>query len=146
MSYLLQHLTFLEQRMRTIRHLPSAFEYYAAKQMTLFHKIPFYVYQDISPVQKQRFGFPLQDKGVDLADEHFTHIAQVKYYGHGKMIHYGALSTFLGTPILVGKRNLPMTLIRTRHSVLHPELQNIVDRRDITDFKLCSTEFLGEIL
>ena len=146
MAYLLQHLTFLEQRMRTIRHLPTAFEYYAAKQMTLFHKMPFHVYQDISPSKKHMHGFPLQDKGVDLADEHFTHIAQVKYYGHGKMIHYGALSTFLGTPILVGKRDIPMTLIRTRHSVLHPELQNIVDRRDITDFKLCSTEFLGEML
>lgn len=146
MYYLLQHLTFLEKRMRTIRYLPHAFEYYAAKQMSLFHKTPFYVYQDISPIQKQQFGFPIEYKVVNLADENFTHIAQVKYYGHEKNINYETLSTFLGTPILVGKKDITMTLIRTQHFVLHPELQKIVDRCDITDFKLCSTEFLKEVL
>jgi len=145
MALLLPHLSFLEQRMRTIKHLPTAFEYYAAKQMTLFHNTAFYVYQDISPSLKYRHGFPLQDKGVDLADEHFTHIAQVKYYGRGKMLHYGALSTFLGTPLLVGRNDIAMTLIRTQHSLLHPELEKIVKRQNMTDYRLCTAEFLREM-
>jgi hypothetical protein len=131
--------------MRSIRHLPTAFEYYSAKQMTLFHKTPFYVYQDISPIKKYKHGFPVQDQGVDLADEDFTHIAQVKYYTGITPISYGKLSTFLATPLLVGKKDIHLTLLRPTTSILREDIECIVKRGDMKDFKLCADELLWEM-
>jgi len=145
MGYLLKHVTILEKQMRSITHLPTAFEYYSAKHMTLLYKEPFHVYRDISPVHKINNNFPVQDKGVDLADDYLTHIAQVKYYGHGKIIHYGTLSTFLGSPLLVGNKNLKLTLIRPTHTILHKEIADMVERGDIMELMLCSKDFLKEM-
>jgi len=80
-----------------------------------------------------------------LIDETFNHIGQVKYYGPRSKIYYGKLSTFLATPILVGRKHLQMTLVRTHHSKLHSEIQNIVQRGDLNDVTLCAREFIQNI-
>jgi hypothetical protein len=122
--------------------LYTRFEYYSAIHLTKLHNICFYAYKDIPLSHKRSAGFPLTDKGVDLIDETFNHIAQVKYYGPRSKIHYGKLSTFLATPILVGRKNLKLTLIRTDHSKLHSDIHQIVERGDLTDITMCSQEFL----
>lgn len=136
------HLQFLEQRMATMTCLPSRFEYYSAIHLTKLHHICFYAYNDIPLSHKRYAGFPLTDKGIDLIDETFSHIGQVKYYRPRSKIHYGKLSTFLATPILVGRKNLQMTLVRTHHSKLHSEIQHIVRRGDLKDVTLCAREFM----
>jgi len=144
MSFLVQHLSYLEHRIRSIRHLPTAFEYYSAKHLTLYYGTPFHVYQDISPSLKMRYGFPERDQGVDVANEDFTHIGQAKYYGPGKLIHYGTLATFLATPLLVGRKELKLSLLRTRHSILHTDIKRIANRGVLNDISLDSTEFLQD--
>jgi len=136
------HLQFLEQRMSTVMHLHARFEYYSAIHLSKLHNIRFYVYQDIPDSHKRNAGFPVFDKGVDLIDETFRHIVQVKYYGPKRKIGYGHLATFLGTPILVGRRHLNLTLVRTNHSKLHTDIQQIVQRGDLTDVQLCPYAFL----
>lgn len=136
------HLQFLEQRLSTLSHLPTRFEYYSAIYLSKLHNICFYAYQDIPDSHKRNAGFPVFDKGVDLIDETFHHIVQVKYYGPTRKIGYGHLATFLGTPILVGRRYLNLTLVRTNHSKLHTDIQQIVQRGDLTDVPLCPYAFL----
>lgn len=92
---LLQHIHFLKQRMMLTPCLYTRFEYYSAIHLTKLHNICFYAYKDIPLSHKRSAGFPLTDKGVDLIDETFNHIAQVKYYSPRSKIHYGKLSTFL---------------------------------------------------
>jgi len=142
MFSLAKHIYALERTMRTIPHLPTAFEYYSAIHMTQLYQKPFYVYQDIPAQTKQQWGFPLQDMGVDLADERFDHIAQVKYYRSDSEITYGRLSTFLATPLLVGRKHLTLSLLRPQESILHAHIQKIVMRGDITDHTLCAKAFL----
>ena len=77
-----------------------------------------------------------------MIDSTLQHIVQVKFYKKNGEIHYGKLSTFLASPILVGRKNLQLTLVRTNHSWLHPELQNIVRRGDMNDVTLCPNQFL----
>ena len=139
---LLPHLQFLEQRMSTLRHLPTRFEYYSAIHLTKLYQTRFYAYQDIPLSHKRDAGFPLYDQGVDLIDETFRHIVQVKYYGPRNRIHYSTLATFLGTPLLVGRRHLQLTLVRSKHSIIHSEIHRMVERGDLTDITLCSHEFL----
>ena len=139
---LLLHLQFLKQRMATTSYLPTRFEYYSAIHLTTLYNTCFYVYKDIPISHKRNAGFPITDKGIDLIDETFDHIGQVKYYGSRSKIHYGKLSTFLATPILVGRKNLQLTLIRTNNSKLHSDIQQIVQRGDLTDITLCPQEFL----
>jgi hypothetical protein len=139
------HLQFLEQRMAAIQHIPTLFEYYSAIQLTKQFQTRFYAYQDIPDSHKKYAGFPIYDKGIDLIDETFQNIAQVKYYKKHGTIYYGNLSTFLASPILVGRKHLQLTLVRTQHSWLHPEIQNIVDRGDMKDVTLCPKQFLQAI-
>lgn len=136
------HLQFLEQRMATMSCLPSRFEYYSAIHLTKLYHVCFYAYKDIPISHKRYAGFPITDKGIDLIDETFSHIGQVKYYSSRSKIHYGKLSTFLATPILVGRKHLQMTLVRTHHSKLHSDIQNIVRRRDLNDVTLCALDFM----
>ena len=143
MTLLARHISFLEQRMKSISHLPTAFEYYSAIHMTYFHHTPFYVYQDIPMSYKLQHGFPIQDKGVDIANNTFTHIGQAKYYREGNIIHYGRLATFLATPLLVGKKDIKLTLIHTHECTLHEEIKQIISRGDLTNFPLCSAAFLA---
>ena len=139
---LLPHLHFLEQRMAALRHLPTRFEYYSAIHLTKLHQTRFYAYQDIPLSHKRDAGFPLSDKGVDLIDETFRHIVQVKYYGPRAKLHYGNLATFLATPLLVGRKHLKLTLVRTDHSKLHSEIHRMVTRGDLVDVALCARAFL----
>ena len=136
------HLQFLEQRMATMSCLPSRFEYYSAIHLTKLYHVCFYAYKDIPISHKRYAGFPITDKGIDLIDETFNHIGQVKYYSSRSKIHYGKLSTFLATPVLVGRKHLQMTLVRTHHSKLHSDIQNIVRRRDLNDVTLCALDFM----
>ena len=122
--------------------LSARFEYYSAIHLTKLHKVCFYAYKDIPISHKLYAGFPLTDKGIDLIDETFSHIGQVKYYGPRSKIHYGKLSTFLATPILVGRKHLQLTLVRTHHSKLHSDIHHIVQRGDLKDVTLCAREFL----
>ena len=136
------HIQYLEQRMWSVSCLYTRFEYYSAIHLTKLHNVCFYAYKDIPISHKRYAGFPLTDKGIDLIDETFSHIGQVKYYGSRSKIHYGKLSTFLATPILVGRKHLQLTLVRTHHSKLHSEIQNIVRRGDLNDVTLCAREFM----
>ena len=139
------HLNCLQRKMYTIKHLPTQFEYYSAMHMTRLCNTPFFVYNDIAISKKIEFGFPLYDKGIDIIDESFTHIAQVKYYKKDIHIGYGKLSTFLATPLLVGRNNLILTLLRTSHSKLNCDIQNIIKRGGMKDIELCNAEFLKYI-
>jgi hypothetical protein len=122
--------------------MPTLFEYYAAIHLTKQLQTQFYAYRDIPNSHKINAGFPIQDKGIDVIDSTFQHIVQVKYYKkHGK-IYYGNLSTFLANPILVGRKDLQLTLVRTNHSRLHSDIQNIVNRGDMNDVTLCPNQFV----
>ena len=125
--------------------MPTLFEYHAAMHLTRLHGIRFYVYQDIPESHKRGAGFPARDKGVDLISETYDHIAQVKYYRPKRIIHYGKLSTFLATPILVGRPSLRLTLLRTSHCRLHRDIQTIVERGDMQDVTLCERAFLRDV-
>ena len=136
------HLRYLKDHMARMTHRPTLFEYYAAIQLTKQHSRPFYVYQDLPLSHKINAGFPLTDKGIDVIDECFQHIVQVKYYGPNTKLHYGQLATFLATPLLVGRRDLSLTLVRTNTGTVHSDIQRIIDRGDLTDLTLCSREFM----
>ena len=139
------HLQFLHYQMKSIVHLPTLFEYYAAIHLTKQLQHPFYAYRDIPDSHKINAGFPIGDRGIDVIDSTFQHIVQVKYYKkHGK-IYYGNLSTFLASPILVGRKHLQLTLVRTHQSRLHSDIQNIVDRGDMKDVTLCPKQFLQAV-
>lgn len=139
---LLTHLEFLRTQMMLYNHLPTLFEYYSAIHLTQQHQRRFYVYQDLPHSHKKDAGFPLKDKGVDLVDETFRHIVQVKYYRPRSKITYRCLSTFLATPLLVGRKHLHLTLVRTHQCILHTDIQHIIQRGDMKDVTLCSNEFL----
>jgi len=136
------HLRYLKDQMLHMTHRPTLFEYYAAIHLTKQHNRPFYVYQDLPLSHKRNAGFPLTDKGIDVIDECFQHIVQVKYYGPNTKLHYGQLATFLATPLLVGRRDLSLTLVRTKTCTVHSDIQRIIDRGDLTDLALCSREFM----
>jgi hypothetical protein len=131
--------------MKSIVHIPTLFEYYAAIHLTKQMQHPFYVYRDIPNSHKINAGFPILDKGIDVIDSTLQHIVQVKYYKKNGIIYYGNLSTFLASPLLVGQKNLRLTLVRTHHSVLHPEIENIIKRGDMKDITLCPNQFLQAI-
>jgi hypothetical protein len=139
------HLYYLKEQMKGLTHRPTLFEYYAAQHMTRLHQRPFYVYRDLPLSHKQDIGFPLTDKGIDLVDECFRHIVQVKYYNGLNKIHYGKLSTFLATPLLIGKRNLSLTLVRTKTCNVHSDICKIIQRGDLAEVSLCTREFLKEV-
>ena len=142
---ILAHLRFLESQMTSIHHLPTRFEYYSAIHLTKQKQIRFYAYRDIPVSHKIYAGFPIRDKGVDLIDETFQNIVQVKFYGKRSTLYYGNLSTFLATPILVGQKHLRLSLVRTDHSRLSSEIQKIITRGDMTDIPLCSKAFLASL-
>lgn len=136
------HLQFLTKQMTFVTHRPTLFEYYSAIHMSKLHQTPFFVYHDIPLSHKRSAGFPFTDKGIDLINDCFTHIAQVKYYGPKGQITYGSLSTFLATPVLTGKRMLHMTLLRTDHCKVHEDVKGIIRRADLTDIALKEKDFL----
>lgn len=139
------HVQFLHYQMKSIRHVPTLFEYYSAIHLTKTLQTPFYVYCDFPDSHKTAAGFPIRDQGIDIIDSTMKHIVQVKFYKKHGEIHYGKLSTFLATPLLVGHKHLLLTLVRTNHSWLHPEIQKIVSRGDMKDITLCPQEFLNTI-
>ena len=145
MFKLAAHLHSLNRKMYTITHLPTLFEYYSALHLTQLYKKPFYVYNNVSSSHKTQFGFPICDKGVDLVDEQFSHIVQVKYYKEDRYIGYGKLSTFLATPILVNNNHLQLSLVRTNHSKLSTDIQDIITRGQLKDITLCNKDFLKYI-
>jgi len=132
------HLQFLKNQLSCVTYRPTQFEYYAAIHLTTLYQRPFYVYQDLPISHKLDAGFPLTDKGIDLVDECFRHIVQVKYYNSTNKIHYGKLSTFLATPLLVGRKDLTLTLVRTPQSRVHSDIQKIIRRGDLNDVVLSS--------
>jgi len=139
------HLEFLRAQMMLSRHMPTIFEYYSAIHLSQTHHTRFYTYRDLPHSHKKDAGFPLSDQGIDLVDETFHHIVQVKYYKPKTKITYGDLSTFLATPLLVGRKQLRLTLVRTQHCILHSDIQTIIRRGNMTDVALCSKEFLRSL-
>lgn len=148
---LLSHVNLLERNMYLIMsrtpktQYPLLFEYYSAVYMTHKYLMPFNVWQDIPSHKKRNSCFPVHDMGVDLSNGDLTHIVQSKYYAKHNTITYGRLATFLATPVLTGKKNIKMTLIRTSHSYLDDFLMRIVKRGDITDVTLSNDAFLEDI-
>lgn len=141
------HLAYLERQIHDLGKHPAPmtravqFEYYSAIYMTLLHKKPFYVWKDITPRQKEAAGFPINDKGIDIAEPSFDIVGQAKYYGVGQSIGYGTLSTFLAMPILSGK-NLNLNLLRTDHSRITTDIQTIVKGGRLIDSPICDSTFL----
>lgn len=141
------HIHFLERKIYELgKHdhplsLPNQFEYYSAIQLSKIHQKPYYVWKDLTPLQKEMAGFPINDKGIDLAEETFTSVGQVKYYGEKQSIGYGKLATFCGMPTLTG-RNLVLNLLRTSHSCLSSDIQGMVKEGRMTDIPLCTHTFL----
>jgi hypothetical protein len=142
LTMLQSHLQFLIKQMTLITHRPTLFEYYSAIHMSKLYQTPFFVYADIPVSHKRSAGFPLTDKGIDLINDRFTHIAQVKYYGPKGRITYGGLSTFLATPVLTGQRFLRLTLLRTDHCKVNENIKGIIQRGDLTDIALKEKDFL----
>lgn len=139
------HLQFLKYQMKSTVHIPTLFEYYAAAHLTKELNKIFYVYHDLPDSHKTSAGFPIEDRGIDVIDDTLQHIVQVKFYKKNGVIHYGKLSTFLASPILVGHKNLRLTLVRTNHSYLHSDIQKIVKRGDMNDVTLCPHTFLRSL-
>ena len=141
------HIQFLERKIYDLgKHehplsRPNQFEYYSAIHLSKVHEKPYYVWKDLTPVQKEMAGFPINDKGIDLAEETFTSVGQVKYYGEKQSIGYGKLATFCGMPALTG-RNLVLNLLRTSHSCLSSDIQGMVKGGRMTDIPLCTHTFL----
>jgi len=144
------HLQYLERRMTERRmgarlNYSKMFEYYAAIHLTKLHEMPFYVYEDMPPAIKKEAGFPPIDMGIDLINDRFNHIAQVKFYKEGSRITYSGLSTFLATPVLVGRPHLQLSLVRTEGSRIHPYVQQIIRRRGMNDIPLEISAFLDRV-
>lgn len=141
------HIQFLERKIYDLgKHdhplsRPTQFEYYSAIYLSRLHEKSYYVWKDLTPAQKEKAEFPINDKGIDLAEETFTSVGQVKYYGEKQSIGYGKLATFCGMPVLTGK-DLVLNLLRTSHSCLSSDIQGIVKGGRMMDIPLCNQTFL----
>jgi superfamily II DNA or RNA helicase len=141
------HIRFLERKIYNLgKHdhplsRPTQFEYYSAIQLSRLYKKSYYVWKDLTPIQKEKAEFPINDKGIDLAEETFSSVAQVKYYGEKQSIGYGKLATFCGMPVLTGK-NLILNLLRTSHSCLSSDIQGMIKGGRMNDIPLCNRLFL----
>lgn len=147
------HLHYLESEFELAKflsyhqRLPVMFEYYCAMVMTKKYNTPFYVWKKLESHHLKKAleeGFPLQDKGVDLFNDSFSHIGQVKFYGEKTSITYKKLSTFLSTDKLTGK-SLRMTLLRTDHSHLSNDITKMINKGVIEDIRVCTDEFLDRV-
>ncbi len=149
---LFSHIRLLEWNMfalysqkRTNITLPTIFEYYSARYFTEKYSRPYHVWGDIPPRQKTSNRFHVKDTGVDVSEDTFTHICQAKYYSNGNMINYGKLSSFLAMPLLVGRRDMRLTLFRTSHSILDKKIVKMVVRGDLEDITVDNDEFLSDV-
>ena len=88
------HVRYLQQQMKSIVHVPTLFEYYAAIHLTQSYQMLFYVYQDLPDSHKINAGFPIQDKGIDVIDATLKHIVQVKYYKKDSFIKEAVKTIF----------------------------------------------------
>ena len=120
----MSHITFLEENIYTAlnhlneKSLPSIFEYYCAIFLSKKHNENFYVWKDILPSIKENLKAPTNDKGIDISNEYFTNLNQVKYYGEDSIICYSKLSTFLAFGTFFTKEirnNICYSLLRTEH-------------------------------
>jgi hypothetical protein len=143
------HLRLLEWHIwglsRQKSNLPVMFEYYSAIHLTKRFRVPFHVWKDIPSKNKTDARFHVQDPGVDAADDTFSILGKSKYYAKGKVISYGKISNFLATPLLVGRKDMALILIRTRHSCLDYRVSQIVKKGDIFDIPLDEEDFLLDI-
>lgn len=139
-----QHSPTTIMSMTTI--MPKLFEYYAAEQLTLSVNRPFHVWGDIHPTQKKNARFHIRDVGVDVADDTFTVLSQCNYYEKGVTIHYDdKLHMFFNTPIMVGRRDMKLVMIRTNHSVLEDRLKKMMLEADITDLQFSNEKFIKDL-
>ena len=130
----------------TIPVMTKLFEYYAAEQLTLSVNRPFHVWGDIHPTQKKNARFHIRDVGVDVADDTFTVLSQCKYYEKDVTIRYDdKLHIFFNTPIMVGRRDMKLVMIRTNHSVLEDRLQKMMVEADITDLQFSNEKFIKDL-
>ena len=149
---LLSHIRVLEWNMFALYYqkknnitLPTIFEYYSARYFTEKYNRPYHVWGDIPPNQKTSNRFYVKDTGVDVSEDTFTHICQVKYYREGNVIPYGKLSSFLAMPLLVGRRDMRLTLFRTSHSLIDKKVLKMVERGDLEDITVDNDEFLSDV-
>jgi len=144
------HISYLEKNINqllihTPNNLtwPTIFEYYSAIHLSKLYQKPFYVWKDLSPIQKKNYNFPNTDKGVDITETSFTILGQSKYYSENNTITYGKLATFLSTDKLVGRDDLQFILLRSHHSLIDKFIKPMIDRKTLIDIPLNNNEFLS---
>jgi hypothetical protein len=145
-----KHILYLEENIKQLLvhppnnlTLPTVFEYYCARHLTTTYEKPFYVWKDISPINKRNANFPNTDKGVDITDEYFSILGQAKYYSENNTVTYGKLATFLSTDKLVGRNDLKFILLRSHHCRIDKFIKPMIERKTIIDIPLDNKEFLS---
>lgn len=140
-----QHLQFLKTSAHFITKkvnnltIPSLFEYYSAHFLSKKLGIPFYVWKDLTPTQKNLCNFPNADKGCDIADENFKHLGQSKYYQNSR-VNYGKLATFLGFPQF-SKKKSSLHLLRSQDSKVSSDIQSIINIGNMKNHTLSEKNF-----
>jgi len=142
-----QHLQFLKNNAfyisKNVNNLtiPSLFEYYSAYYLSEKLNIPFYVWKDLTPTQKETCNFPNEDKGVDIADANFDHLGQSKYY-QNSTVNYGKLGTFFGFPIYSTiVKQYKYHLLRSENSKISSNIRNIIRIGNLDDNVLLEQDF-----
>ena len=76
MSIITKHISYLEQSIQNLLYhspnnltWPTIFEYFCAINLSQTYNKPFFVWKDISPIQKKNSNFSNTDKGVDISDD-----------------------------------------------------------------------------
>ena len=146
------HLRFLEWKIyqiytqkRNSLSFPTMFEYYGAIHFSEQYHRPYRVWGDITATSKKNHKFQVRDTGVDLTEDTFTHLCQVKYYRAGNMISYSKLANFLAMPLIIGRHDIKMTLFRPSHSLLDRKTLRLIDKGDLEDVVIENDKFLSDV-
>jgi superfamily II DNA or RNA helicase len=138
LHYQLHYLLKSEQNALTY---PTLFEYFTAISFTKQFNKPFWVWKDIEPSKKMELDFPVIDKGVDITEDSFTDLVQVKYYQSGHTISFGKLATFLAFDKF-SDHKVNLHLARTDGSRLSSDIHKMVTKGFLCDYPLSSEGFL----
>ena len=150
---MISHLNYLHEKIFELKQLeinnlsePTLFEYYSAVFLTNHYNQPFYLWKDLSPLQKQNFNLPCRDKGVDISNCSFTILGQSKYYSKNSTVTYGKLSTFLAFDKLNPSiKNIDFCLLRLTESNISSEVSQMISYKTLKDFPIEKDVFMSYI-